>query len=58
MSQISASLYEELLAAAQSRTQGPPPRVSASVIPWRRGPSGELQVYWVRRSPTMRFMGG
>lgn len=58
MSQISASLYEELLAAGQSRSEGPPPRVSASVVPWRRLGSGELEVYWVRRSRTMRFMGG
>ncbi len=25
---------------------------------WRRNPSGEIEVFWVRRSPVLRFMGG
>ena len=34
------------------------PRISASVVPWRRTAEGEIEVYWVRRSPKLRFMGG
>ena len=51
-----APLYESLLHHAFE----PPPakiRASASVVPWRRR-GGRMEVYWVRRSPTMRFMGG
>ena len=33
-------------------------RPSASVIPWRLDASGEIEVWWVRRAPTMRFMAG
>lgn len=58
MSQMSVSLYEKLLAAASSRAEGPAPRDSGSVILWRRAAAGGLEVYWVRRSPAMRFMGG
>lgn len=35
-----------------------PPRASAAIVPWRQGPDGELEVFWVRRAPTLRFMGG
>ena len=58
MSQIPATLYEKLLAETGGRSSGPAPRVSASVIPWRRNAAGELEVYWVRRSAAMKFMGG
>ncbi len=56
-----ASLYEEVLRALGGRPPQPrPPRPSASVVPWRRvgGEHGELQVFWVRRSPSLPFMGG
>ncbi|MGD2113744.1 MAG: MBL fold metallo-hydrolase [Acidobacteriota bacterium] len=39
----------------------PPPakvRASSAVIPWRRRTDGELEVFWMRRDPAMRFMGG
>ncbi len=52
------SYYEQLLRRQRAETSGKPPRSSAAVVPWRRGPRGECQVYWVRRSRTMRFLGG
>lgn len=33
-------------------------RASASVIPWRRGATGEIEVYWVRRSLDLGVLGG
>ena len=39
----------------------PPPakvRASSAIILWRRRPDGELEIFWVRRDPAMRFMGG
>jgi glyoxylase-like metal-dependent hydrolase (beta-lactamase superfamily II)/8-oxo-dGTP pyrophosphatase MutT (NUDIX family) len=39
----------------------PPPakvRASSAVVLWRRRPDGELEVFWMRRDPAMRFMGG
>ena len=50
-------LYESLL----SQDHGPAAakiRASAAVVPWRKDSSGNLQVYWVRRAPTVPFMGG
>jgi glyoxylase-like metal-dependent hydrolase (beta-lactamase superfamily II)/8-oxo-dGTP pyrophosphatase MutT (NUDIX family) len=52
------SLYEQVLAAVRAMPPEKPPRPSASVVPWRRGRSGAVEVYWVRRSPQLRFMGG
>jgi glyoxylase-like metal-dependent hydrolase (beta-lactamase superfamily II)/8-oxo-dGTP pyrophosphatase MutT (NUDIX family) len=57
------SLYEKVLrqlAAAgkgEAATALPAPRASAAVVPWRRTSEG-LEVYWVRRSPELAFMGG
>lgn len=52
-------LYEQVLHSLAGRTLPPPkpPRASAAVVPWRRGPDG-LEVYWVRRSSALAFMGG
>lgn len=55
-----AGLYEELIRrateeAAQRRPR--PPRASASIVPWRRR-GGAVEVFWVQRSPALRFMGG
>ncbi len=52
------SVYERLLRRQPAETAARPPRPSAAVVPWRRGPHGECQVYWVRRSRTMKFLGG
>ena len=51
-------LYESLLASFAANQGGRPPRPSAAIVPWRRDASGALEVYWVRRSPQLRFMGG
>jgi len=52
------SFYEQLLARAAAPPPPPSPRASASVVPWRRRPDGGVEVFWVRRSPRLRFMGG
>jgi glyoxylase-like metal-dependent hydrolase (beta-lactamase superfamily II)/8-oxo-dGTP pyrophosphatase MutT (NUDIX family) len=53
------SLYEKVLAGLGSRQPAAPrpPRASASVVLWRRGEGG-LEVFWIRRSPELPFMGG
>ncbi|MEM7482829.1 MAG: MBL fold metallo-hydrolase [Acidobacteriota bacterium] len=53
------SLYEIVMAAAADAPLPPPkaPRPSASVIPWRRI-RDRIQVYWVRRTNALAFMGG
>jgi endoribonuclease LACTB2 len=56
-----ASLYEKALRqiAAGGGVAGlPPPRPSAAVVLWRRDASGALEVYWVKRSEELPFMGG
>jgi endoribonuclease LACTB2 len=54
------TLYEKLLADPLGFSAPPPqpPRVSASIVPWRVGGGGEIEVYWVRRSAALAFMGG
>ena len=54
-------LYESVLRSIEHGAAPMPvhdPRASASVILWRRSDSGGLETYWVRRSPSLRFMGG
>ncbi len=56
-----SNVYEQVLSGVgQAFDPSPPPRPrpSGSVVLWRRDVSGELEVYWVRRSPVLRFMGG
>lgn len=55
---LDGNLYEQLLATFRAGAKGRPPRPSAAIVPWRRGPAGGLEVYWVERAPTLRFMGG
>lgn len=57
MTSSSRPLYEKLLAGGVPTPPTKPPRASASVIPWRQGANG-VEVYWVRRSPELAFMGG
>jgi glyoxylase-like metal-dependent hydrolase (beta-lactamase superfamily II)/8-oxo-dGTP pyrophosphatase MutT (NUDIX family) len=59
------SLYEKVLRQLGAEGKGaptaglPPPRASAAVVPWRRQRAGRgIEVYWVRRSPELPFMGG
>lgn len=54
-----ANLYETVLEAAAGAllTTPRPPRPSASVVLWRRVTSG-LEVFWIKRSEDLAFMGG
>jgi len=54
------SVYENVLSNVGEAFEQPPtarPRASASVVLWRRR-GDDLEVFWVRRSPALRFMGG
>ena len=57
------SLYEKVLRQLAAAGKGgpaaelPAPRASAAVVPWRLTDAG-IEVYWVRRSPELAFMGG
>ena len=56
-----ANVYENLLSRAGEAfdpPSSPKPRPSGSVVLWRRNADGDLEVYWVRRSAVLRFMGG
>lgn len=54
-----SKLYESLLTVSPEGVGGSrPPRASAAVVPWRRSPSGGLEVFWVRRAPGVPFMAG
>jgi glyoxylase-like metal-dependent hydrolase (beta-lactamase superfamily II)/8-oxo-dGTP pyrophosphatase MutT (NUDIX family) len=51
-------LYEQVMAAAPSQARPSAVlRSSAAVVPWRRC-EGEIEVFWVERSPDLAFMGG
>lgn len=55
-----SGLYETVLdnlAEGQTMPAAKPPRASASVVLWRTV-DGRLEVFWVRRERSMRFMGG
>ncbi|MBI1357587.1 MAG: MBL fold metallo-hydrolase [Acidobacteria bacterium] len=55
------NVYEQVLSGVgQAFDPSPPPRPrpSGSVVLWRRNAAAEVEVYWVRRSPLLRFMGG
>ena len=58
MIQRATRLYKKLLAFSGRTVPRRPPRSSASVVPWRRGGDGTIEVYWVRRSPALDFLGG
>src|SRR5436190_1566094 len=52
------SLYEEVLRSLDGKAPAErPARSSAAVVLWRTSPRG-LEVYWVKRSPVLAFMGG
>ena len=40
------------------RLEPPRPRLSAGVIPYRISATGDCEIFWVRRSKSLRFMGG
>jgi glyoxylase-like metal-dependent hydrolase (beta-lactamase superfamily II)/8-oxo-dGTP pyrophosphatase MutT (NUDIX family) len=59
MSETQASLYEDVLRHLAGGGSGmPPARPSAAVIPWRRRRDGGVEVYWIRRTEALPFMGG
>ncbi len=53
------SLYEQVLSKMSAAELPRPsvPRPSAAVVLWRRSGTG-IEVYWVRRSESLEFMGG
>ncbi len=56
-----ANLYESLIAntgAIPRMAEPRPPKLSSAIVPWRRDADGNVEVYWVRRSPKLKFMGG
>jgi ribonuclease/clavin/mitogillin len=56
------NLYEAILKGMQAGTGGgQAPRMSAAVVPWRRGAPGAgcgTEVFWVKRGEGLAFMGG
>ncbi len=52
------TLYEQVVARGGPEPPAPKVRASAAVVLWRRNGAGEIEVYWMRRAPEMRFMGG
>lgn len=56
--EATGNLYEKLLATFRAAGPRRAPRPSAAIVPWRRTATGGLEVYWVERNPSLRFMGG
>ena len=54
----SGNLYEKSIGAAGRRIEPAKPRLSAGVVPCRYNAGGGFEIYWVRRSRKLRFMGG
>lgn len=58
----SGNVYEKVIGQPLGGQSGlPPARISAAVVPWRRREGGgpdDVDVYWVKRSETLPFMGG
>jgi ribonuclease/clavin/mitogillin len=57
----SGNVYEQVVGTPLSSGALPPPRVSAAVVLWRRlegGGPDDVEVYWVKRSEALAFMGG
>src|SRR4029079_18043056 len=60
----SGNVYENVVGRPLGPASGslPPPRVSASVVLWRRVEGGggpdDVEVYWVKRAEKLAFMGG
>jgi glyoxylase-like metal-dependent hydrolase (beta-lactamase superfamily II) len=52
------TLYETAMARGSVASAAPKLRASAAVVLWRRAADGGLRVFWMRRDPAMKFMGG
>ncbi len=46
------------LAEGHGLPETKPPRASAAVVLWRRTDGGDLEVFWLKRSESLPFMGG
>jgi glyoxylase-like metal-dependent hydrolase (beta-lactamase superfamily II)/8-oxo-dGTP pyrophosphatase MutT (NUDIX family) len=58
---IGKSIYEQALSGSGQAFAAPPTarlRPSAAVALWRRNAKDRIEVFWVRRSSILRFMGG
>jgi ribonuclease/clavin/mitogillin len=58
---LSGNVYEKVVGTALSAGGLPPARISAAVVLWRRlegGGPDDVEVYWVKRSEALAFMGG
>jgi glyoxylase-like metal-dependent hydrolase (beta-lactamase superfamily II)/8-oxo-dGTP pyrophosphatase MutT (NUDIX family) len=60
---VSGNVYEKVVGQPLGPEPGalPPPRISASVVLWRRlegGGADDVEVYWVKRAEKLAFMGG
>ena len=51
------NLYERVVERGGFEAPKAKVRASSAVVPWRVR-DGELEIYWMRRDPAMRFMGG
>ena len=57
----SGNVYEKVVGTPLGEGGLPPARPSASVVLWRRREGGgpdDVEVYWVKRSESLSFMGG
>jgi glyoxylase-like metal-dependent hydrolase (beta-lactamase superfamily II)/8-oxo-dGTP pyrophosphatase MutT (NUDIX family) len=55
------SIYEQVLSGIGQAYATPPAarvRPSAAIVLWRRNAKKQIEVFWVRRSAILRFMGG
>jgi len=60
-SDLSGNVYEKVVGKPLQEGGLPPARISAAVVLWRRlegGGPDDVEVYWVKRSETLAFMGG
>jgi ribonuclease/clavin/mitogillin len=52
-------LYEKVLAAGGGELVAPrPARASASIVLFRRGEAGDVEIFWLQRGEILPFMGG
>lgn len=57
----SGNIYEKVVGKPLQEGGLPPARISAAVVLWRRREGGgpdDVEVYWVKRSEALAFMGG
>src|SRR3954471_8538793 len=60
-SDLSGNVYEKVVGKPLQEGGLPPARISAAVVLWRHVEGGgpdDVEVYWVKRSEALAFMGG